>query len=83
MFCFLISVGMGELYIFLYVSYGHTFQEADLSEILLLLCAVLLLDPEQRGLALDPRTQPAVTLPRGDFRKCLKTFLNVSPGVVW
>ena len=73
----LISVEVGWVYViqFLYVSYGHTFQEANWSENLLHLCAVLPLDPEQRGLVLEPRTwssvsHPAVTLPQGDLWNC-------------
>lgn len=56
MFYLLISVEVGwdNIMHFLYVSYGHTFQEANWSENLLHLCAALPLDPEQRGLVLDP-----------------------------
>lgn len=58
MFFLLISVEVGWDYVicFLFVSSGHTFQEANWSENLLHLCAVVPLDPEQRGLVLDPRT---------------------------
>ena len=73
----LISVEVGWVYViqFLYVSYGHTFQEANWNENLLHLCAVLPLDPEQRGLVLEPRTwssvsHPAATLPQGDLWNC-------------
>ena len=73
----LISVEGGWVYViqFLYVSYGHTFQEANWNENLWHVCAVLPLDPEQRGLVLEPRTwssvsHPAVTLPQGDLWNC-------------